>query len=88
VCPLSNVRLKGVTHLGVHPLAELLRRGVRVTVNSDDPAYFGGYLDDNVEAVRQALGLTEDEIRALALNSIAASFAPPEVKAELAASWR
>ena len=57
-------------------------------MNSDDPAYFGGYLDDNVEAVRQALGLTEDEIRALALNSIAASFAPPEVKAELAASWR
>ena len=87
VCPLSNVRLKGVADLRVHPLADLLRRGVRVTVNSDDPAYFGGYLDDNVEAVRMALGLDEGEIRDLALNSIAASFAPPEVKAELAASW-
>jgi adenosine deaminase len=87
VCPLSNVRLKGVADLCVHPLADLLRRGVRVTVNSDDPAYFGGYLDDNVEAVRFALGLTEDEVRDLALNSIAASFAPPDVKAELAASW-
>jgi len=65
----------------------MLERGLLVTVNSDDPAYFGGYLDDNVEAVRMALGLDEGEIRALALNSIAASFAPPEVKAELAASW-
>ncbi len=87
VCPFSNVRLKGVADLSVHPLADLLRRGVRVTLNSDDPAYFGGYLDDNVEAVRRVLGLTQDEIRRLALNSIAASFASPEVKAELAASW-
>ena len=87
VCPLSNVRLKGVRDLRVHPLADLLRRGVLVTVNSDDPAYFGGYLDDNIAAVREALGLNEDEIRTLALNSIAASFASPEVKAELAASW-
>jgi len=87
VCPLSNVRLKGVTDLRVHPLAGLLRQGVKVTVNSDDPAYFGGYLADNVEAVREALGLTDDEVRTLALNSIEASFAPPEVKAELAATW-
>ena len=87
VCPLSNVRLKGVADLTEHPLADLLRSGVRVTVNSDDPAYFGGYLDDNVAAVRKALGLTEDEVRTLALNSIDASFAPPEVKAQLAATW-
>ena len=87
VCPLSNVRLKGIADLRLHPLAELLRRGVKVTVNSDDPAYFGGYLDDNVDAVRAALDLTDDEVRTLALNSIEASFAPPEVKAELAATW-
>jgi len=87
VCPLSNVRLKGVANLRVHPLADLLRRGVRVTVNSDDPAYFGGYLDDNVSAVREALGLTDAEVRALALNSISASFASPEEKDRLSATW-
>lgn len=87
VCPLSNVRLKGVPDLRVHPLAELLRQGVMVTVNSDDPAYFGGYLADNVDAVRTALGLTDDEVRTLALNSIEASFASPALKAELAATW-
>lgn len=87
VCPLSNVRLKGVVDLAVHPLADLLRSGVRVTVNSDDPAYFGGYLDDNVEAVRVALDLTDHEIRTLALNSIEASFASAHEKQELAATW-
>jgi adenosine deaminase len=87
VCPLSNVVLKGVRDLTVHPLADLLRRGVRVTVNSDDPAYFGGYLDDNVQAVRTALGLTDAEIRTLALNSISASFASPEEKVKLASTW-
>ena len=87
VCPLSNVRLKGVTDLRVHPLAVLLRQGVKVTVNSDDPAYFGGYLAENVQAVREALDLSDDEVRTLALNSIEASFASPEEKAELAATW-
>lgn len=87
VCPLSNLRLKGVARLEDHPLAVLLRRGVRVTVNSDDPAYFGGYLDDNVSAVRAALGLTDAEVRTLALHSIAASFADDAEKARLAATW-
>ena len=87
VCPLSNVRLKGVADLTEHPLADLLRSGVRVTVNSDDPAYFGGYLDDNVEAVRRALDLTDDEIRTLALNSIEASFASAGEKQQLASTW-
>jgi adenosine deaminase len=87
VCPLSNVRLKGVPDLRTHPLAELLRRGVKVTVNSDDPAYFGGYLGENVIAVREALGLTNDEIRTLGLNSIEASFAPDEEKQSLSATW-
>jgi adenosine deaminase len=87
VCPLSNVRLKGVTDLRVHPLADLLRQGVKVTVNSDDPAYFGGYLAENVEAVRKALGLTDEEVRTLALNSIEASFASAKEKEFLAATW-
>ncbi len=87
VCPLSNLRLKGVDGLASHPLAVLLRAGVKVSVNSDDPAYFGGYLDDNVEAVRTALDLTDDEVRTLALNSIAASFASDAEKAALAATW-
>jgi adenosine deaminase len=87
VCPLSNVVLKGVRDLTVHPLAYLLRQGVRVTVNSDDPAYFGGYLDDNVEAVRTALALTDAEIRILGLNSISSSFASAEEKQQLASTW-
>jgi len=86
-CPLSNVVLKGVPNLEAHPLATLLRQGVRVTVNSDDPAYFGGYLDDNVKAVRAALGLTDAEIRTLALNSISSSFATDAEKQRLAATW-
>jgi adenosine deaminase len=87
VCPLSNLRLKGVADLASHPLAVLLRAGVKVTVNSDDPAYFGGYLDDNVQAVREALDLSDAEIRTLALNSITASFAPAAEKQDLAATW-
>jgi adenosine deaminase len=70
VCPLSNVRLRVVPAIGSHPLRRMLELGLHVTVNSDDPAYFGGYLDDNV----RALELTEAERRTLAGNSIAASF--------------
>ena len=74
MCPLSNVRLKGVPSLEEHPLARMLRAGVLVSVHSDDPAYFGGYLDDNVAAVRGALGLSDDEVRRLAENSLQSSF--------------
>ncbi len=70
VCPLSNVRLRVVDDLADHPLPRMLRRGLHVTVNSDDPAYFGGYLDDNV----RALELGPDDLRTLAENSIEASF--------------
>ncbi len=86
VCPLSNVRLKAVGSLGDHPLAALLRLGARVSVNSDDPAYFGGYLDDNVAAVREAFGLSDAEVAQLARNSILSSFATDEEKARLLAS--
>lgn len=83
VCPLSNVRLGVFRELGGHTLAELLRRGVRATVNSDDPAYFGGYMSDNFAAVTQALALGRDELHALGRNAIVGSFASDERKAEL-----
>lgn len=85
VCPLSNVRLRAVPDLGSHPLPALLRAGVLASVHSDDPAYFGGYLDDNLAACREAFGLTDDDVRQLARNSIEASFADPDEKAELLA---
>ncbi|HEY7915915.1 MAG TPA: adenosine deaminase [Acidimicrobiales bacterium] len=74
VCPLSNVRLGVFPDLGHHNLAVLLRRGLLVTVNSDDPAYFGGYVADNLVAVAEALDLDRNEIVQLARNSFVASF--------------
>ncbi|KQY06344.1 adenosine deaminase [Mycobacterium sp. Root135] len=85
VCPLSNVRLRVVDDIADHPLPAMLQRGLNVSVNSDDPAYFGGYLDDNVTAVRDALGLDEAALTTLARNSVAASFADAPRKAELLA---
>ncbi|MEU6603538.1 adenosine deaminase [Streptomyces shenzhenensis] len=74
LCPLSNVRLRAVDALTEHPLPALLDAGLMCTVNSDDPAYFGGYVGDTFDAVREALGLTEDRLRELARNSFLASF--------------
>ncbi|HTU72843.1 MAG TPA: adenosine deaminase [Trebonia sp.] len=74
VCPLSNVRLKAVPSLAAHPLPVLLDAGVHVTVNSDDPAYFGGYIADNYRAVAGAFGLGEADVRSLAEASLAACF--------------
>lgn len=85
VCPLSNVRLRVVDDIADHPLPVMLQRGLNVSVNSDDPAYFGGYLDDNVTAVRDALGLDEAALTTLARNSVTASFADDTRKAELLA---
>ncbi|AQA22232.1 adenosine/AMP deaminase family protein [Rhodococcus sp. MTM3W5.2] len=83
VCPLSNVRLKVVDTLAEHPLRRMLEAGLLVTVNSDDPAYFGGYVDDNFARLQAELGLTEQERETLARNSIRASFASQERKAAL-----
>lgn len=74
VCPLSNLRLGVVKRLEDHNLARLLRAGLCVTVNSDDPAYFGGYIVDNYLASQQALGLTANELTQLARNPFEASF--------------
>ncbi|MGY1808815.1 adenosine deaminase [Blastococcus sp. SYSU D00669] len=80
VCPLSNVALRCVDRLADHPLRAMLDAGLVATVNSDDPAYFGGYLHDNVAAVTRALGLTPAQRRLLAENSFRASFLPDEEK--------
>ncbi|WP_046469837.1 adenosine deaminase [Allosalinactinospora lopnorensis] len=85
VCPLSNVRLRVVDTLSAHPLPRMLSEGLLATVNSDDPAYFGGYVADNYAAVRDELGLSQAELRQLAVNSFEASFLSGERKAELAA---
>ncbi|MER7795220.1 adenosine deaminase [Streptomyces sp. NPDC097640] len=74
VCPLSNVRLRVVDRLEDHPLRAMLDAGLLVTVNSDDPAYFGGYAGDNFDAVRDALRLDDATLRTLARNSFRASF--------------
>ncbi|MFJ3665012.1 adenosine deaminase [Streptomyces sp. NPDC090106] len=74
LCPFSNVRLRTVDTLADHPLPAMLDAGLLCTVNSDDPAYFGGYAGDNFDGVRDTLGLTEDRLRLLARNSFTASF--------------
>jgi adenosine deaminase len=76
VCPLSNLALKGVERLEDHNLGRLLDAGLRVCVNSDDPAYFGGYVADNYLAIAEALGLSNAQLITLARNSLEASFAP------------
>ena len=74
VCPLSNIKLKVFQQVEAHNLKRLLDRGLCVTVNSDDPAYFGGYLLENFVAVERGLGLTVAELTTLARNSFEASF--------------
>ncbi|PKQ16466.1 MAG: adenosine deaminase [Actinobacteria bacterium HGW-Actinobacteria-7] len=81
VCPLSNVKLKVFSAMEEHNLREMLDAGLVATVNSDDPAYFGGYVGDNYAAVIKALDVTRDELEALALNSFEASFLSPAQKA-------
>ena len=76
VCPLSNVALRAVDTLAAHPRPDMLAAGLRGGRNSDDPAYFGGYLDGNVAAVRRELGLDDKQLATLARNSFDACFAP------------
>jgi adenosine deaminase len=83
MCPLSNLELQVTPDLSKHPLKRLLDAGLVVTVNSDDPAYFDGYLLDNYVAVERALGLSRHDLAQLARNSIAASLLPAERKAAL-----
>ena len=83
VCPLSNVKLRVFNSIAEHHLKRMLDLGLLVTVNSDDPAYFGGYVAENFEAVREGLGLARDDIYRLAKNSFVATFLQEEKKREL-----
>ena len=76
VCPLSNLRLNVVSSLTAHPLRAMLETGLNVSMNSDDPAYFGGTVNDNYIACRDALGLSNEQIVALVRNSLTACFLP------------
>ncbi|MCX2925493.1 adenosine deaminase [Streptomyces sp. NEAU-W12] len=78
LCPLSNVRLRAVDTLADHPLPAMLDAGLLCTVNSDDPAYFGGYAGDTFDAVRDTLGLGPERLRELARNSFLAAFLDDE----------
>lgn len=80
MCPLSNIKLKVFARMADHNIRRLLQRGLCVTVNSDDPAYFGGYLNENYLAVHSELGASVDELVQLARNSFEASFLPPTQK--------
>lgn len=84
VCPLSNVALHVVDRLEDHPLPAMIEAGLLVSVNSDDPAYFGGYVGDNYEALSTRLGFNEASLVSLARNSILSSFADEQRKADLA----
>ncbi len=85
VCPLSNNKLQVCRHMERHPLRRMLDLGIRATVNSDDPAYFGGYMNDNFMAVAEHLDLSPEDLMQLSRNAFEGSFATPERKAEMLA---
>jgi adenosine deaminase len=87
VCPLSNLRLRVVRDLGDHPLRHMMEKDLLVTLNSDDPAYFGGYVNDNFRAVQRALNLSRAELVAVARNSFVASMMPDAEKARAIAEF-
>jgi adenosine deaminase len=78
VCPVSNVRLRAVPSLAEHPLPRMIAAGLNVSVNSDDPAYFGAYVEEVDDAVTSAFELTRADRAALAAASFRGSFLPPE----------
>lgn len=80
MCPLSNLRLKGIANLSLHPIKRALDARLLVTVNSDDPSYFGGYVNENYKAVAAAVGLDAADVVKLAQNSVVASFVDDERK--------
>ena len=85
VCPLSNIKLRVFANMHQHNVVELLRQGLCVTLNSDDPAYFGGYMNDNFLALAAAHTMSREEITRFSLNAIDASFTSDERKQELVA---
>lgn len=85
VCPQSNVRLRVVDTMADHPILRMLERGLRVTVNSDDPAYFGGHLVDNYQSLATDTGMTPDEAAALIRNGFEAAWMPGDRRSTLLA---
>jgi len=85
VCPLSNVKLRVFPSMAAHNLKRLLDLGLCVSVNSDDPAYFGGYIEENFRAAQAALGLSRDDVYRLVGNAFRASFLAPQEKHKLVA---
>ncbi len=83
VCPLSNVKLRNVDKIENHPIKIMLNKGLVATVNSDDPAYFGGYMNENYQAITDALNLSKDDLYQLSLNSFNSAFLDTEEKAGL-----
>ncbi|GBD90170.1 adenine deaminase [bacterium BMS3Abin04] len=83
VCPLSNIKLRNVDKIENHPIKTMLNLGLVATVNSDDPAYFGGYVNENFTAVANVLNLTEQDVYSLARNSFKASFLENSEKEKL-----
>ena len=86
MCPLSNVRLRCVTSVKEVPIRRFLEAGVKFSINSDDPAYFGGYILDNYCAVQEAFNLNVLEWRIIAENSVQESWIDDSRKAEMLAS--
>ena len=82
VCPLSNVKLCNVASMDKHPIDRMLALGLRATVNSDDPAYFGGYIADNYRAAAAGRGLSRDDLATLARNSFLGAFLEEDVRAK------
>jgi len=83
VCPLSNLKLKIVDHMDDHPFPEMLEKGLMVTINSDDPSYFGGYINENYEAVQKSFDLGSDALARLAKNSFNSSLLSDDEKKKL-----
>ena len=83
LCPLSNLKLQVVKDLRNHPVKKMLDLGLKATVNSDDPAYFGGYMNENFIAIQEALNLSKEDLFTLTDNAIAVSFASNERKQEM-----
>lgn len=81
VCPLSNLKLCVIPEIAQSPIRRMLDAGLKATINSDDPAYFGGYVGENYRAVAGALELSRDQLLDLAANSFTGSFLPPEAQA-------
>jgi adenosine deaminase len=80
LCPLSNVELKVIQKMEDHPVAKMLDKGILATIHSDDPAYFGGYMNENYYETAKALNLNKDQLLQLAINAFEASWLSPEAK--------